>query len=247
MLKHKHKLDEAGLFFIEGKKFVSEIPDDWDIVSMIYSESYSLKNDTEAYRGERITIGDAPFARLSETVTPQGIMAVCRKKTYDADAVLSKKNALIVYAEEINDPGNLGTMIRTAHACGADGVFCSENSAGAYNPKALRASAGSFFHVPVVEGMDLSEFAGKLRLGGIKTAAAHTGGRECLYDMDFTHGAAIIIGSEARGLSDTAIGLADHLIYIPMPGGAESLNASAACAVILYEAVRQRLACDTVK
>ena len=236
-------MDEAGLFVIEGEKFIEEIAAGWEKVSVICSESYVKSKPGAAGRHAAVlVVKDSLFGRISETKNPQGVMAVCRKKCFDPDAVFGRAGALLIYAEEINDPGNLGTIIRTAHACGACGVFTSDNSADAYNPKVLRASAGSFFHIPVFERQSLNSFAEKCAAKKIKITAADTGGRESPYEIDFTKNTAIMIGNEARGLSREAVCTADHLVRIPMPGGAESLNASVACAVLLYEATRQRLA-----
>ena len=230
-----------NLFFIEGEKFIRDIPANWEIVETVCSESYIKKNPNVDYKNEPLVIKDSLFERVSDTKTPQGIMAVCRKKVYDADEIFAKKILLIVYAEGINDPGNFGTIIRTAHACGADGLFLSENSVDLYNPKVLRASAGSFFHIPVVRDVDFKSFAERLKKSNIIITAAHPGGRVLPYDIDFKVSAAIVIGNEARGLSAEVVTSADYLIKIPMPGGADSLNASVACAVLLYEAVRQRM------
>ena len=245
ILKNKKETENAGLFFIEGEKFVGEIPDSWEIVSLICSEScmerHMKKETGSVFQKNPEVIKDSLFERLSDTKNPQGIMAVLRKKVFDADTALSEKNALAVYAEELNDPGNLGAIIRTAHACDACGVFLSEGSVDMYNPKALRASAGSFFHLPVIGGMNIETFAGIAKEKNMTVTAADAGGHEYPYEIDYIKSAAVIIGNEARGLSETAKKCADHLVKIPMPGGAESLNISAACAVLLYEAVRQRM------
>ena len=240
MIKTKKGLRESGLFFIEGKKFIDEIPADWEIVSMLYSESFANKENISAKKGIEI-LRDSRFNQISGTKTPQGIMAVCEKKTYGRERCFIKKDALLVFAEEINDPGNLGTIIRTARACGANGVFLSAGSADVYNPKVLRASAGSFFHVPVFENENINDFAADCIKNGVALVAAHANGRLYPHEIDLKKSAALVFGNEARGLSEEAIKVADFSVKIPMPGGAESLNVSAACAVFLYEAVRQRL------
>ena len=117
-------MEENDLFFIEGEKYIREIPADWEIVSIVYSESYYNENNNTKnnliYKNKTEIIKDSLFSRISYTKTPQGIMAVCRKKIYNEEDILNKKNALIVFVEEMNDPGNLGTIIRTIHACSGD-------------------------------------------------------------------------------------------------------------------------------
>ena len=240
-LKQKKYRDAAGLFFIEGEKFIEEIPKNWEIAYLVCSESWWRENPGFICRGSLQPIKDSLFAQISDTKTPQGILAVCRKKIHNPAELLKKEKALIILAEEMNDPGNLGTIIRTAHASGADGVFLSGGSVDVYNPKVLRASAGSFFHIPVIQDIKLPEIIPQLKKNNIKIIAANMESNIYPYDIDFTESTALLIGNEARGLSNESLDLTDCKVKIPMPGGAESLNVSVACAVLLYEAVRQRI------
>ena len=152
-----------------------------------------------------------------------------------------KKNGFYVICEEINDPGNLGTVIRTAHAAGVDGVILSKGSVDLYNSKVLRSTMGSVFKIPVVQDADIKETADLMHKYGIKLFAAHLKGKKQHYEANYTKGCAFMLGNEARGLSEESAAICDELIKIPMPGGAESLNASVAAAVLIYEAVRQKL------
>lgn len=240
LAEKKHR-DRSGLFIADGLRFVSEIPDSAKIEKMIFSESFSIKNDISAYRNraECYVVSDRLFSSLSDTENPQGIMAVCEKRKCSINDII-KKNGFYVIAEEMNDPGNLGTVIRTAHAAGADGVILSKGSVDLYNPKVLRSTMGSVFKVPVVINADLEEVCTAMKKNGIKIYAAHLKGKKYYYDIKLDSGCAFMLGNEARGLSDRAVGLCDGLVKIPMPGGAESLNASVAAAVLIYEAVRQR-------
>ena len=176
-----------------------------------------------------------------DTENPQGILAVCKKLDWDADAVLAKKTPFLLLAEELNDPGNLGTVIRTADACGADAVFLSKGSVDLYNPKVLRATMGSLFHVPVFQNIDLHALSEKMQAKQIPLYAAHLKGDRYPYALPLQDACAFLIGNEARGLSEDAAALCDAWVKIPMPGQAESLNASVAAGVLLYEVVRQRL------
>lgn len=237
----KHR-DESGLFIADGLRFVSEIPQNTIIDKMVFSESFATKNDIGCYRdrADCYIISDRLFNTVSDTKNPQGILAVCAKLKYGIKEIIREKGFYVI-AEEMNDPGNLGTVIRTAHAAGADGVILSTGSVDLYNPKVLRSTMGSVFKIPVVQNADLKCITSIMKKNGIKIYAAHLKGKNNYFDLDLKSGCAFMLGNEARGLSDKAAALCDCLIRIPMPGQAESLNASVAAAVLIYEAVRQRM------
>ena len=241
-LADKKNRDRKGLFIADGARFVSEIPENVKIVKMIFSESYAEKNDIDGYfkKAECAVISDRLFSSLSDTKNPQGIMAVCKKMKSDIKNII-KKNGFYIIAEEMNDPGNLGTVIRTAHAAGADGVILSKGSVDLYNPKVLRSTMGSVFKIPIITEAGLEDVCALMKKSGIKIYAAHLRGKKYPYDLDLKKGCAFMLGNEARGLSDRVSQLCDELVRIPMPGRAESLNASVAAAVLMYETVRQRL------
>lgn len=240
-LGDKKRRDERGLFIADGLRFVSEIPKDLKIERMIFSESFADKNDISEYRkrSKCCIVSDRIFGDLSDTKNPQGIIAICHKTEHRLKDII-KRNGFYVIAEEMNDPGNLGTIIRTAHAAGADGVILSRGSVDLYNPKVLRSTMGSVFRIPVIQNTNLEEAAEEMKKNGIRIYAAHLKGNKYHYDLSLKGGCAFMLGNEARGLSDKAVSLCDELVKIPMPGGAESLNASVAAAVLIYEAVRQR-------
>lgn len=241
-LSDKKYRDELGLFIADGLRFVNEIPESVIVDKMIFSETFAEKSDLSAYgkKTNNLIISDKLFSEISETKNPQGIMAVCKKNQFNAKDIV-KKGGFYILAEEMNDPGNLGTVIRTAHAAGADGIFLSKGSVDIYNSKVLRSTMGSIFKIPVVQNINLDEIAELLHKNSIKLYAAHLKGRKNHYEEDYTGGCAFLLGNEARGLSEHAVSLCDELIKIPMPGGAESLNASVAAAVLMYEAVRQKM------
>lgn len=146
-LKIKKNRDKEGLFIAEGLRFIREIPKNWEVLAYAVSDAFAAENDLSLYeeKAEVLCLTDALFAAVCDTENPQGILAVCKKLDWDADAVLAKKTPFLLLAEELNDPGNLGTVIRTADACGADAVFLSKGSVDLYNPKVLRATMGSLF------------------------------------------------------------------------------------------------------
>ncbi len=241
-LKIKKNRDKAGVFVAEGLRFIHEVPIDWKVEVYAVSETFAMEHDLSEYekKTEVLCIPDGLFASVCDTENPQGILAVCEKLKWDMEAVFEKKAPFFLLAEELNDPGNLGTVIRTADACGADAVFLSKGSVDLYNPKVLRSTMGSLFHTPVFQNISVEEISAKLKESQIPLYGAHLKGDTYLYDLDLRQPCAFLIGNEARGLSDQASSLCDQWIKIPMPGQAESLNASVAAGVLLYEVVRQR-------
>ena len=242
-LKIKKNRDKEGVFVAEGLRFISEVPADWAVEAYVISDTFANENDISMYedKAEVLCMPDTLFASVCDTENPQGILAVCKKLSWDTDAVFAKEKPFFILAEELNDPGNLGTVIRTADACGADAVFLSKGSVDLYNTKVLRSTMGSMFHVPVFQNVDLHEISAKLKENNIPLYAAHLKGDTYPYGLDLENACAFIIGNEARGLSDDAADLCDRWVKIPMPGQAESLNASIAAGVLMYEVVRQRL------
>lgn len=241
-LKIKKNRDKEDLFIAEGLRFIREIPKDWEVVVYVLSDAFAKENDLSPYakRAELLRLSDSLFSVVCDTQNPQGILAVCQKPHWNMPAVLTKKTPFLLLAEELNDPGNLGTVIRTADACGADAVFLSKGSVDLYNPKVLRATMGSLFHVPVFQNVDLPILAEKLKANQIPLYAAHLQGDCTPYALPLQDACAFLIGNEARGLSENAAALCDTWVKLPMPGQTESLNASVAAAVLLYEVVRQR-------
>lgn len=242
-LQLRKNREKEKVFIAEGIRFVSEIPLDWEIELYAVSDTYAQNYDLEILeqRAPLYIMPDALFEKISETEHPQGILAVCAQKVLDIAPFLEKSNPFFLLAEELNDPGNLGTIIRTADACNVDAVFLSQGSVDLYHPKVLRATMGSIFHIAVFQGIVLSETAEMLRERGIPLYAAHLKGRQYPYSLNLRRACAFLIGNEARGISEEAAAICDSFVKIPMPGEAESLNASIAAGVLMYEVVRQRL------
>lgn len=237
-LKNKKDRDKRGLFILEGERLISEITNDWEIKYIAAAESYTGK---KAYSEHIYNMSDSLFEKISDTVNPQGIMAVCRIKEYKLSQAEYGENPFYVILENVMDPGNMGTIIRTADAAGVDGIFLSKGCVDIYNPKVIRATMGSVFHLPIYRNVNAIEVVKKLNDEGITTIAAHLKGSTTPYDVDLKKGCAIIIGNEANGLSDELSNEAERLVKIPMQGKAESMNAGIAAGILIYEAVRQRL------
>ena len=242
-LKNRKNREKEGLFIAEGLRFVSSIPEDWEVEYFVVSQSYAESSDCSILqkRAETLIFSNQVFQAVAETTNSQGILALCRQKNFHIHEILEKESrGFYIIAEELNDPGNLGTLIRTADACGVNGIFLSKGSVDLYNPKVLRSTMGSIFHVPVVQEVEISQLIQQMHTQKITVLAAHLQGKQYLYDFDFTVPCAVLVGNEARGLSDDAVALCDDLVKIPMVGKAESLNVSMAAGLLMYEAVRQR-------
>ena len=246
--KKRKERDRDGVFVAEGERLVTEVPDR-ACKELYVSASFhaAMSGETKRFfeRHKRIAqvVPDAAFAKMSDTKTPQGILAVVRQQQYSLDALLADKDAgktpqgTVLILEEIQDPGNLGTILRSAEAAGVSFVVLTGNTVDRYSPKAVRATMGSIFRVPVVTASDV---AAALKEAGYTIAAADTDG-SVSYDLyDWTGRTALFIGNEANGLSEHAKKASDVMLRIPMAGKNESLNAAVCASVMLFEAARQR-------
>jgi TrmH family RNA methyltransferase len=182
------------------------------------------------------------MAELAQTITPQGLLGVCRFIDVSLDSLLTGSPRLIVLLANVRDPGNAGTVLRTADAAGADGVIFAAASVDPYNSKCVRSSAGSLFHLPIVVGIPLTAAISGLRAAGLQVLAAD-GSAEHILDSasgpDLARPTAWMFGNEAWGLPDDLLTLADAPVAVPIYGQAESLNLAAAAAVCLYASARQ--------
>ncbi|MCX7922491.1 MAG: 23S rRNA (guanosine(2251)-2'-O)-methyltransferase RlmB [Clostridia bacterium] len=246
-LKEKKHREAKKLFFIEGIRFVEEaLKAETDIERIIVSETFSqskggieVLSQASKKNYEVYEVPDKLFNEISDTDSPQGILAVIKIKRNRLDDLFDN-NSFIVILDSIQDPGNMGTIIRTADAAGAAGVIISRGCVDLYNPKVLRSTMGSIFHIPFYLSDNLIESIATIKSRGIKTYAAHLKGTANYYEVDIDSCSAIIVGNEANGISDEVANSADLLVKIPMPGRAESLNASVAASLLIYEAVRRR-------
>lgn len=187
-------------------------------------------------------VDESALRSLSDTVTPQGLLAVCRYVDVPLATLLQEEPALVAVCADVRDPGNAGTVVRCADAAGAAGVVLSGSSVDAYNGKTVRASAGSLFHLPLVLGAGTADVVAGLRRHGLTVLAADGAGELDLDDAadagDLARPTAWLFGNEARGLPAEVAALADHRVRIPIHGRAESLNLATAAAVCLYASAR---------
>jgi TrmH family RNA methyltransferase len=189
--------------------------------------------------GARIhTLAPGVLERVADTVTPQPVMAIVPYVDVPLDNL--RESSFLVVCVDVRDPGNAGTVLRSAEAAGADGVVCCGGSVDVYNPKTVRASAGTLFHVPVVAGGDAVEVLEQIGNWGIRRlgAAARTG--TDYVALDLTPPVAFVLGNEANGLPEAVAPMLDDRVQIPMAGRAESLNVGMTAAVLCFEAARQR-------
>ena len=186
------------------------------------------------------TVTEEVFKKISATITPQGILAIVKQSHYELEQLCKKDNPLLFILEDIQDPGNLGTIIRTAEGAGVDGIVMSRNTVDVYNPKTIRSTMGSIYRIPFYYSPNLSDTMEELKQKGISIYAAHLKGKKAYYDLDLTKATAFLIGNEGNGLRKETADQAQEYMIIPMEGQVESLNAAAASVILMYEAARQR-------
>lgn len=238
-LKNKKYREAEGKFLIEGIRFVEEAINENVVEFLLFSQKLYTNNDFDRVMENacvKYEVEDSVLKELTETETPQGIMAVVKKKNYRLQEVT---DGMIIIADGVQDPGNLGTIIRTCDAAGAAAVVLAKGTVDVYNDKVLRATMGSIFHIPVIQAEDFKQLIEELQIKNFKIYATSLEGSENIYTTRFGERAAVIIGNEANGISEEHLELADKKIKIPMPGRAESLNAATAASIITYEILRQ--------
>lgn len=227
------------LFVIEGIKMYMEAPEE-DIVNTYVSETF-LKENRDKIRGSYIIVRDNIFRDISDTVTPQGIVCIVRQKEYNLKTILKKDvKQTFLLLESLQDPGNLGTIMRTAEGAGAAAVIMNKSTVDLFNPKVIRSTMGSIFRVPFVVYEDLSDAVAELKKNGVTIYAAHLNGGIYYNEEPYEGSSGFLIGNESKGLTREISGLADKLIKIPMEGKLESLNAAVSAAILMYETRKNR-------
>lgn len=251
LAKREGRADSA-LFLLEGPQAVAEaLAFRPELVVELFATPTALDRypdigSTAAAAGIDVEfVAEHVLEAMADTVTPQGIIAVCRQFPTSLKDILSAEPKLIAILEEVRDPGNAGTIIRAADAAGADAVIFTGRSVDLYNPKVVRASTGSIFHLPVALGVDLEAVLLKVKEAGLMVLAADIKGDDLLsarVEGVLAKPTAWLFGNEARGLADEHFALADRAITVPIYGHAESMNLATAASVCLYEsAFAQRM------
>lgn len=232
---------EEGLFLVEGPRMAEEIPGD-QLEAAYCSESFAASEAGEklARKLSAQIVADKVFSEISETITPQGILALVKCRRWKLDDLI-KDGRPVAALETLQDPGNLGTIFRTGEGAGIGGILLNRTSADPYNPKTVRATMGSIFRMPHVISEDFFGDLARLKTQGYRLYAAHLEGERRYTEADFFHPSVFLIGNEGSGLTDQAVRMADEKILIPMEGEVESLNAAIAATLLVYEAARQRM------
>ena len=236
---------EEGMYVVEGLRMCRELnPEDVD--ALYVTENFAGNRDNrkwmERFRPE--TVSDAAMNVMADTRTPQGVLAVVRQKRYTMDDIVRPASGVrplaIMVLETIQDPGNLGTMFRTAEGAGVTGILMSRDTVDIFNPKTIRSTMGSIYRMPFLYTEDLKKDISELQKEGIHFYAAHLKGKASYDEADYQKPSAFLIGNEGNGLTTEIADLADIYIRIPMEGKLESLNAAMAAGILMYEANRQR-------
>ncbi|WP_176461750.1 TrmH family RNA methyltransferase [Anaeromicrobium sediminis] len=254
IIKHIRQLSKRKFreknkeYIIEGIRSIKDaIKYEEEIKHILYSNKINnvqygeeLLNDILSGKLNAYEVDEKIFKSLSDTENTQGIMAVMAMKNHDINSFI-KGDGLYVILDRIQDPGNLGTIIRTADSAGFNGVILTKGCVDVYNPKVIRSTMGSIFNIPIIQGTyekDLIEVLHKEKINIVCTSLDTD---KYYYDVDFSKNLAIVIGNEGNGVSDYILNKSNLLIKIPILGKAESLNASTASSIIIYESVRQRM------
>nr|WP_125666819.1 RNA methyltransferase [Paenibacillus baekrokdamisoli] len=248
LLEKKHR-DRTGQFIIEGVHLVQEaIQAGADVRTIVYDGERGIPVELaqllQEMDCELIEATKGIMAKCSGTDTPPPIFGIVAKMPYEEEA-LYKENSLVVVLDGVRDPGNVGTIIRSADAVGADAVVLGSGSVDLYNPKTVRSTMGSLFHLPIIEG-NLEELLPEAKKRGIRLVGTSLQASATCYGYDWSGPTWLLLGNESNGLSTETLELVDENVIIPMQGKSESLNVAMAGTVLLYESLRQRKFNETI-
>ena len=215
----------------------------WDVSELFVSEDAAgIERHVAAAESRGVTVtrvSSQVMRSLTDTVTPQGVLAIVGLPDVSLEDAAAGADLVLVLAE-VRDPGNAGTLVRSAAAAGASLVVFTKGAVDPFAPKTVRGAAGAIFHVPIVSGLELEEVAHTLKGRGLSFVGAAADDGRPLDEVDLTARVALVLGNEAWGIGKAAESLLDDIVSIPMPGDAESLNVGIAGSILLFEAVRQR-------
>ncbi len=248
LLKKSKERFSQGLFVIEGVRMTREAIDLGIVEKAFYSESFFIglsevsEEDKKRFleKAGYEVVTDSVLANVSETVTTQGVIATVKIPRYDTNKALETAQSVCML-ENLQDPGNLGTIIRTAEAAGMDAIILSENSVDVYNPKVVRSTMGALFRMPIIYVPGFTELVRKLGNDGWNTIATHLAATIDFTQADYSGKTAVLIGNEGNGLTEETSSAAKTKVIIPMDGRVESLNAGIAAALMMYEIKRNRV------
>lgn len=244
-LKQKKYRDKEGLFLAEGVRIIEDIVSVGGKIRTVFYDVEAVTPRIEKLFGKldgavrRVAVTPAVYRKIQSTEESQGIIAVVEQKKWSLADIAQGKVHLAVL-DRVQDPGNIGTIIRTAEAAGWNGVLVLTGSADIYSPKVVRSTMGTMLHLPVVRGLSEDDLRGFLRARDIRLYATSVERSKTYDTCDFTQSVAVVFGNEGAGVSQTLLTCADERIHIPIFGRVESLNVAAAAAVICFEGARQK-------
>ena len=252
-LKVKKYRNAADAFIIEGARSAEEVLESgWYILHAFVDvtiDSARIRTISDKLEAGGVTVFEVTpevMNRLSDTDSPQGILVVVRKKTCELNDFNQNHEGLLLVLDEVRDPGNLGTMIRTADAAGIDGIILLDGCTDVFAPKAVRSAMGSLFHLPIRNEQNKNEFISWCRENNWSLWSSSLEGGKSIYGEELADRTALVIGNEAEGVSSELLSASEKRVYIPMPGKAESLNAAIAAGIILFECVRRKLVTKSI-
>lgn len=244
-LKDKKFRDESNEYIIEGIKLIEEaVKENAKIKKIVICEdttnTYEIPTNVmlEIAKYECIYVTEKIFISITQVANPQGIMAIIEKTTRNAEIDYSQD--IIVVLDDVQDPGNLGTVLRTLDSIGLNQIIVSKGTVDAYNPKVVRSTMGAIFRINIIETEDLRETIKNIKKHHFKLVVTSLQTENSIYDIDYNK-KVIVIGNESNGVSNVIQEMADEKVKIPMLGKTESLNASVAAGIVMYEYVRQKL------
>lgn len=230
--------DQFGLYLIEGENLLAEAVKNHARIETVLLREGCQKSLPPQVADRTFLVDARIFDKLAQTVTSQGILAVVAKEAARKEDFINLPGSNFIVLDRLQDPGNIGTILRTADAAGYKLAILMKGTADVYAPKVVRAATGSLFRMPVVSMASAKELAEFTGAAGKKLTATCLDARRWYYDEDLTHDIALIIGNEGNGISRDLIESSDVQIKIPMQGNIESLNAAVAAGVLMYEAMR---------
>jgi TrmH family RNA methyltransferase len=247
-LQKKGKLRrQEDVFVAEGPKMVLETPQELCksiFVSESFWESWQEKKQSRGYvmepRVSEETVSDHVMEAMTDTTTPQGVLAVVRMPHYTLEEILAAKSAHLLLVEGIQDPGNLGTMFRTGEGAGVTGIIMHPKTVDLFHPKTVRSTMGSIYRVPFLVAEHWEQTLQQISEAGVILYAAHLQETQIYDTFNYSKDCGFLIGNEGNGLTEESTAMADHLLKIPMGGQLESLNAAMAAGILMYEVNRQR-------
>ena len=230
---------EQDVFLVEGLRMYQEAPRE-RIVKTYVSESFYKKEKEMLCDTDVEIVEDRVFQSASDTMTPQGVLSIVKQYHYKMEDFWKKEHPFFLVLENLQDPGNMGTIFRTAEGAGVDGIFLSKDCVDLYNPKVIRSTMGSIYRMPFLYVDSVTDMVEELKKKKIRVFAAHLKGKNSYDGEDYLSGTAFLIGNEGNGLTDELASKADCYVKIPMQGKVESLNAAMAAGILMYEVNRQR-------